>query len=408
MKNKKIFIYAFAICGLAFVASCNKDDDETTVAVPTNLTASGITPTGAVLSWTSAEQSFEVKIGNNTYSTTAASYTASGLTPATAYPWEVRAKKDDAYSEWASSSFTTAAAPLPAPTNLQVGNVTYYSAEFSWTGSASSYEFKLTGGNANDPENYVDVTETLSATSYTYSLLNYSTSYTWQVRAKNAETYSEWANGDGFITADRPTQRGAQISFGTYTWSANAFGAIVDFEDPYTQVQLYSSDPSGWETTDDFEYPFFQFFVAGNTADTYSSTNGYTPSYDYDVDYFHQSFIDIYGDGSFITGDYWMDADFPSSIEITEISESAISGTVDLTLIDILTFIESEYETIINVPLTITFLNIPVTDYASLSAPAAASKSSVQSKPVLKPGKYPLKPGKQSLKSSKYALKRSK
>jgi hypothetical protein len=88
-----------------------------------------------------------------------------------------------------------------------------------------------------------------------------------------------------------------------------------------------------------------------------------------------------------------MDTDFPSSIEITAVNASTISGTVNLTLLDIFTYIESDYETIINVPLSVVFHNLPVTDYASLGA-AAASKSSVQSNPVLKPGKYPIKFGK--------------
>jgi hypothetical protein len=402
MKNLKLFGLAFAVCGLALVASCSKDDDNNaddngngsgtvTLAAPAGLTVGEVTLTTADLSWGVSEgaTSYELKVGENASSTfTATSYTVTGLTPATTYTWQVRAKNAETYSAWASSTFTTAVPEaLDVPTGLNVTNIERNTADFSWTGSASSYELQWGGNEFNDPV-------VVAATSHTVESLLPGKLYSWRVRAKSAETFSEWANGDPFLTTPNPTQRGAQVRFGTYTWSAAVYRAIVDFEDPYTGVELYSSDPNSW--TNGPEYPFFQFYVAGNTADDYSDANGYSPSYEYDVDYYHQSYLNI-GDEEepWITGDYWMDSDFPSSIEITEINAEKISGTVNLTLIDMITFISSDYETVINVPLTVYFFNIPVTDYAdlgagSVGAPAAAKAATS----TLTPGKYPLKLGK--------------
>jgi hypothetical protein len=271
----------------------------------------------------------------------------------------------------------------------------------TWKSSASVFEVKLNAEgalisvpveDAPDAQNGHGVTVTAALG------LKASTDYTWSVRAVTGEnSYSEWVSGASFTTP--APAAAAQVRFGEEgsplrkVWQAEAVFALVDFEDPYIQVQLYSKDPSGWESLEDAEYPFFDFFVVGNTADDYSEENGYTPSYEYDVNYYHQRYLDYFGDGSYIFGDYWMDTDFPSSIEITSVNASTISGTVNLTLMDIFTFMESDYETIINVPLSVTFVNLPVTDYASL-APAAVSKSSVQNSPVLKPGKYPIKSGK--------------
>jgi hypothetical protein len=268
---------------------------------------------------------------------------------------------------------------LAAPTILTASSVTDNSAVLSWTSDAPSFEIKVGSG-----------TYTSSASSYNLEDLSPSTTYSWSVKAVKGAISSEWAEGPAFSTvAPIPS---ATVTFGTQVWSAKATRAIVDFEDPYMQVQLYSTENSSLESMDDAEYPIFQFFVAGNTVNNYSDANGFTPSWDYDVDYYHQTYIDL-GDEEepWYVGDYWMDTDFPSSIDITAIDASTVSGTVNLTLMDIITFINSGYETVINVPLSVAFVNLPVTDYASLSVPFAASKNSVQSNPVLKPGKYPIK-----------------
>jgi hypothetical protein len=389
-KISRLYGISLALCGLICFSSCDKDETET-LAAPTSLTASSVTSNSAVLSWTSDATSFEIKVGDATYTSNINSYSLGNLSPNTTYSWSVKAVKGDISSEWASSSFTTDEVPdvtPEAPTDLVVSNIDRNTADFSWTGDATAYELQWGGNEFNDPV-------VVTATSYTTENLLPGKLYSWRVRAKNGELVSEWADGEPFLTTPNPSAVGAQVRFGNQTWSPAVYGALVDFEDPYIGVELYSSDPNEWRSEP--EYPFLQFFVAGNTTGEYSETTGYEPSYDYEVDYYHQDYIDI-GElfelgYSYIIGDYEIDADFPSSIEITAINASTISGTVNLTLYNIPAYLADE--TINNVPLTVYFFNLPVTDYASLSVPVPGSaSSSVQSNPVLKPGKYPIKVGK--------------
>jgi hypothetical protein len=122
LRNLKTWAIAFAVCGLAVVASCDKDDDNTLVAptleAPTNLTeAPG--PISAMLSWTSNAPRFEVQISSNssyTYNTTEDSFLITELELESTYNWRVRALNDEAVSVWASGSFTTLPEPRAAAT----------------------------------------------------------------------------------------------------------------------------------------------------------------------------------------------------------------------------------------------------------------------------------------------------
>ena len=113
---------------------------------PTGLTAANIGPNTADLRWTSDADAWEVEVSYNTpaiVTTLTANtnpFTMTGLIPETKYSIRVRANcGNEGYSEWSSPvSFTTLEA-CPAPTDLEVSNVTYNSATLSWTGFNDSY-----------------------------------------------------------------------------------------------------------------------------------------------------------------------------------------------------------------------------------------------------------------------------
>jgi hypothetical protein len=266
---------------------------------------------------------------------------------------------------------------LAAPTNLTVSSVTDNSAVLSWTSDAASFEIKVG-----------DQTHTSSVSSYALANLSPNTTYSWSVKAVKGDISSEWVNGPDFVTER------VVVTFGSQVWTAKTMLAIVDFEDPYMQVQLYSTeDAFSWQSMADVEYPFFQFYLEGNTVGEYDEAHGYAPPFSYDFDYYHQGYIDLGSEEEpYITGDYWVDTDFQSSIEITAINASTVSGTINATLIDVIAYLTDE--TITNVPLSVSFVDLPVTDYASLPVPGSASQNSVQSNSLLKPGKYPIKVGK--------------
>ncbi|MGM9819860.1 MAG: fibronectin type III domain-containing protein, partial [Candidatus Onthomorpha sp.] len=74
--------------------------------------------------------------------------------------------------------------PCDAPTALNVNNITQTSAELTWNGTATSYEVRLNGANA----------ETVSTTSKSFTGLTANTTYTAEVRAVCESNNSEWVS----------------------------------------------------------------------------------------------------------------------------------------------------------------------------------------------------------------------
>ena len=155
---------------------------------PTNLSASNITQTSAEITWNGTASTYEFKLnGGEAETLTATTKSLTGLTPNTAYTVEVRAVCEDAESDWVTTTFTTleevvTPEPCDAPTNLSASNITETTAEITWNGTASTYEFKLNGGEA----------ETLTATTKSLTGLTPNTAYTVEVRAVCEDAESDW------------------------------------------------------------------------------------------------------------------------------------------------------------------------------------------------------------------------
>ena len=157
---------------------------------PTALTVSNITETSAEVSWQGDAEVYEVRfnalvtesiIGNDVQYT--------GLIPNTLYMVEVRAVCGVQTSEWVSTTFATleeivTPEPCDAPTNLSASNITETSAEITWNGTATTYEFKVNGGEA----------ETLTTTTKALTGLTPNTAYTVEVRAICEDQTSDWVS----------------------------------------------------------------------------------------------------------------------------------------------------------------------------------------------------------------------
>ena len=124
--------------------------------VPTGLGASGITSTGATLTWTepggSAGSEYVISTtpgaptGSGTI-TTASSFTATGLTPSTTYYVYVRDSCGPGdFSAWVPITFMTLAPPCNPPTGLTASGITSSNATISWTepGGSTGSEYVLT------------------------------------------------------------------------------------------------------------------------------------------------------------------------------------------------------------------------------------------------------------------------
>ena len=103
---------------------------------PTDLAVNNITQTSADFSWNGTASSYEVRLGSNaaeTVTTTSTSFT--DLTAGTTYTAYVRAVCEESNSVWVSTTFTTEAAPVVAPTvtTLAATGVTHNSATLNGT-----------------------------------------------------------------------------------------------------------------------------------------------------------------------------------------------------------------------------------------------------------------------------------
>jgi hypothetical protein len=318
MKTKLRFLgLALTVCGLAFVASCSKDDD-----------------------------------GN-----------------------------DDGNGD----------VQLAAPANLAVSNVTRNTADFAWAAveGASSYELQWGRTELNEPVE-------LTATSYTVESLLPGSDYQWQVRAKSAETFSAWATGATFTTEANPAPTvGAVIKFGDEPqWTAGY--AYVEIDDEYGDlwVDLYKHDPSDWASTEDYEYPFLNFFVPAEVGVTDIAESIDELWYYFDVNYYHQTYT-VLSDYAF--GDYYLDYGSEGTIEITAIDDEKVSGHVDVTVLDVVTADAGGAENYVD--LEITFFNLPFAEgnnVVPLGASAGVPGSVKASAGALKPGKHPIKFGRKT------------
>lgn len=187
-----------------------------TCAAPTNLVANNITISSATLTWaasTSANNGYTVSYKPSSSSNWTVGYTCtnttisiSNLSASTAYDWRVVTNCSYSLtSNPATSSFTTAGAPIVCntPTNAQVSNITYNSANTSWTASSStiqsySLEYKLS-------------TNTTWTTAYTGTNLNFvlsnltaNSTYNYRIKANCTSTNSSDYISGNFVTSQLP------------------------------------------------------------------------------------------------------------------------------------------------------------------------------------------------------------
>ena len=173
---------------------------------PTNLSSSNETTTSADITWTASTDNVGVT-GYNVYvggtldgTTTATSYSLTGLDAATTYSVAVEATDAAGNaSTQASIDVTTSTPPdeedPSAPTDVSTSNVTDTSADITWT--ASTDNVGVTGYDV-----YVDGTIDGSTTSTSYSLsgLSPETSYSVGVRAKDAAGNESVEGSTSFTT----------------------------------------------------------------------------------------------------------------------------------------------------------------------------------------------------------------
>ena len=201
--------------------------------VPTGLTASGITPNSAELSWnTQPGSTYEYAVDQistdpaSGTATTANSYSAAGLDAATTYYLHVRTNcAQGNTSGWTSIPFTTLPEPCDAPTGLTASNITQNTSDLSWNvQGGNSFEYVL-DQTASNPASGTATT----ANSYSASGLNASATYYFHVRTNCGNgNFSDWTT-ISFTTDDAPCLAPAGLTVSNVTgntanlnWTAQA------------------------------------------------------------------------------------------------------------------------------------------------------------------------------------------
>jgi len=134
--------------------SCNYDLDVILNVLdytPTDLVASDITSSSAVLSWTqiTAADAWKVCLNNDENNLIAANsnpFTLDGLTAETQYTVKVGSVVGNDVVKWSSAITFTTESLYPAPKNLTVSNITPNSAFISWTGNANANSYDVRYG----------------------------------------------------------------------------------------------------------------------------------------------------------------------------------------------------------------------------------------------------------------------
>ena len=191
---------------------------------PTGLTASGITPSSAELSWnTQPGSTYEYvvdQISTDPASGTATadtSYDASGLNAATTYYLHVRTNcAQGNTSGWTTIPFTTLPEPCDAPTGLTAQNTTQNTSDLSWNvQGGNSFEYVL-NQTASNPASGTGTT----ANSYSATGLNASTTYYFHVRTNCGNgNFSDWTTVS-FTTDDAPCLAPAGLTVSNVTSNA--------------------------------------------------------------------------------------------------------------------------------------------------------------------------------------------
>ena len=184
---------------------------------PSALGASNVTSTSADLGWTenNGAGAWDLELvasGASPTGTPSAAnistnpYSATGLTPSTAYDFYVRAKcgGGNGDSGWEGPfTFTTTAPPCADPSALMTSNITHDQAELSWTenGSATIWDIELItiGSTPSGSPTNPGTSNPFSATG-----LSPNTGYEFYVRADCGNGTSDWIGPMTFQTVSPP------------------------------------------------------------------------------------------------------------------------------------------------------------------------------------------------------------
>jgi len=188
--------------------------------------ATDIKQTSATLTWTSETLpsgcTYRLERVSPSWSDnlSIASFTATDLAPGTTYTYRycLYRESDNAYSDYRSTTFTTAPATPAKPDNFAVTNRTGNSITLSWS---SAYACQVVRTNSTYTASYES--KPVSGTSTVFSGLSAGTEYFFKIQAVNGSQVSAWAQTSGVTTPAKPgnpVQTGSSAGSVYLSWDA--------------------------------------------------------------------------------------------------------------------------------------------------------------------------------------------
>ncbi|QEC66012.1 T9SS type A sorting domain-containing protein [Panacibacter ginsenosidivorans] len=240
------------ISGTNFTTLCS--------AAPSGLSASSITNSGAILSWTASagasSYTVDYKLAssgtwtNAATATTSTSVTLSGLSTGTVYDYRVRANCASGSTSYTSEQFTTLC--NVAPSGLSASSVTNNSATISWSAStgAVSYDvdYKLTSTGI-----WTNAATATTSTSVNLNSLTAGSVYDYRVRANCAAGSTSYTGAQFTTLCDiAPTGLSASSitnTSATISWSASSGAVSYDFDYKLTSTGTWTNAATATTST---------------------------------------------------------------------------------------------------------------------------------------------------------------
>ena len=239
---------------------------------PTGMSTGSIGQTSAVFSWTAATgaTSYNVQYRKTgatawtTGNTTTTSFTASGLTAATAYEWQVQTVCSAGSSAFTSSTnFTTTGTTCAVPSGLASSSITGTSATCSWSAvtGAVSYTMQWKPTSSGTWNTITGIT----GTSRGLTGLTACTAYQFQVLTVCSSGSSAYSSAASFTTT------GCSVSYCTSAGTNTTYEYI-------SKVVLGTINNTSGNNNGYGNYTALSTNLAGSTAYTITLTPGFTGS----------------------------------------------------------------------------------------------------------------------------------
>lgn len=223
--------YTFAIKALSDSNSSEYSEIQTlrtiptAPTVPTNIKAAA-TSESVTVTWNavSGADRYEVMFNNKIYSTETPSVTITGLTANTSYTYSVCAKNTGGTSSYSASQTVKTLEKIPeTPVNVRATS-TSYAITVMWNSTpwASSYDVFIGGTTYNTTGTY-----------FTKTGLSASSSYTYQVRAKNSAGTSAYSQAQTIKTLMAPPATPSNVTATSTTNSVTISWSGVSRADSY-------------------------------------------------------------------------------------------------------------------------------------------------------------------------------